>query len=78
MAQVKTSLHGLCPSCLQAVAFSSGLATTLATLGLVSSSLGRAYGQIGDGLPIAVSALAIVMGLNLLEVCQCKSVTNRV
>jgi len=53
---------------LQALAFSGGLATTLAALGLVSSYAGRAYGQIGDGLPVAVSLLAILMGLNLLQV----------
>ncbi|GLC34225.1 Cytochrome c-type bioproteinsis ccda-like chloroplastic protein 2 [Pleodorina starrii] len=52
----------------QALAFAAGLATTLAALGVVSSFLGRAYGQIGDGLPIAVGVVAVVMGLNLLEV----------
>ncbi|GLC60407.1 Cytochrome c-type bioproteinsis ccda-like chloroplastic protein 2 [Pleodorina starrii] len=52
----------------QALAFAAGLATTLAALGVVSSFLGRAYGQIGDGLPIAVGLVAVVMGLNLLEV----------
>jgi hypothetical protein len=35
---------------------------------VVSSSLGRAYGQIGSGLPSVVALVAIVMGLNLLEV----------
>ena len=55
----------------RATAFSAGLATTLASLGLFSSLLGSgAYGQIGDGLPIAVSLVAIAMGLNLLEVVQ--------
>ncbi|KAL4521597.1 hypothetical protein Ndes2437B_g07830 [Nannochloris sp. 'desiccata'] len=52
----------------RATAFAAGLATTFAMLGLASSLLGGAYGQIGDGLPIAVSLVAIVMGLNLLEV----------
>ena len=52
----------------QALAFSLGLATTLALLGIVSSSLGKAYGQFGEGLPLAVGFLAILMGLNLLEV----------
>ncbi|PRW59052.1 cytochrome c-type biogenesis ccda-like chloroplastic 1 [Chlorella sorokiniana] len=52
---------------LRAGAFSAGLATTLAALGVASSLLGGAYGQIGDSLPIAVSLVAIVMGLNLLE-----------
>ncbi|MEL6139287.1 MAG: cytochrome c biogenesis protein CcdA [Cyanobacteria bacterium J06626_23] len=47
--------------------FALGLATTLAGLGIVASSLGWVYGQIGLGLPILVSAIAILMGLNLLE-----------
>jgi len=52
-----------------AAAFAGGLATTLALLGVAASLLGRAYGQgLGQGLPVAVSALAIAMGLNLLEV----------
>ena len=50
-------------------AFAFGLATTLALLGASAAALGQAYGQnLGDGLPIAVSVLAVVMGLNLLEV----------
>jgi cytochrome c-type biogenesis protein len=48
--------------------FALGLATTLAILGVVAASLGRVYGQIGLGLPIFVSAIAIIMGLNLLEI----------
>ena len=52
----------------RATAFALGLATTLAALGVASSLLGRAYGQYGSGLPVAVSAVAILMGLNLLEV----------
>lgn len=51
------------------LSFSLGLATTLALLGVAASLAGKAYGQIGQGLPIGASALAIVMGLNLLEVC---------
>ena len=52
-----------------AVAFAAGLATTLALLGVSAATFGRAYGQtLGDGLPLAVSVLAVVMGLNLLEV----------
>ena len=51
----------------QSVWFATGLATTLAALGLAASSLGWVYGQIGVGLPILVSAIAILMGLNLLE-----------
>jgi cytochrome c-type biogenesis protein len=48
--------------------FALGLATTLAILGMIAASLGRIYGQIGVGLPILVSAIAIIMGLNLLEI----------
>ncbi|PSC75629.1 cytochrome c-type biogeneis [Micractinium conductrix] len=52
----------------RAGSFSAGLASTFAVLGIASSMLGGAYGQIGDGLPIAVSLVAVAMGLNLLEV----------
>lgn len=56
---------------LQAVAqstwFSLGLATTLAILGIIAATVGKVYGQVGLGLPIIVSILAILMGLNLLE-----------
>lgn len=48
--------------------FALGLATTLAMLGIIATSLGKVYGQIGSGLPIIVSLVAIVMGLNLLEI----------
>lgn len=50
------------------VAFSLGLATTLMILGIAASFAGKAYGQVGQGLPLAASGLAIIMGLNLLEV----------
>ncbi|XP_010536998.1 PREDICTED: cytochrome c-type biogenesis ccda-like chloroplastic protein [Tarenaya hassleriana] len=53
-----------------AIAFSLGLATTLALLGIVASFAGKAYGQIGQGLPLAASCLAIIMGLNLLEIIE--------
>jgi cytochrome c-type biogenesis protein len=52
---------------IQSTWFSLGLATTLAILGILAASLGRVYGQIGVGLPIVVSLISIVMGLNLLE-----------
>jgi cytochrome c-type biogenesis protein len=51
----------------QSTWFSLGLATTLAALGLVAAGLGQIYGQVGFGLPIIVSIVAILMGLNLLE-----------
>lgn len=50
------------------VAFALGLATTLALLGVVASFAGKAYGQVGQGLPVVASGLAVIMGLNLLEV----------
>lgn len=55
-------------SFLQSSYFALGLATTLAILGVFSALLGKVYGQIGTGLPIVVSAIAIIMGLNLLEI----------
>lgn len=51
----------------QSTWFALGLATTLAGLGIASASVGRVYGQVGVGLPIVVSLIAIIMGLNLLE-----------
>lgn len=51
----------------QSTWFALGLATTLAVLGIIAATLGRVYGQIGIGLPIIVSIIAILMGLNLLE-----------
>jgi len=51
----------------QSTWFALGLATTLAGLGIAAAGLGSVYGQIGMGLPIVVSAIAILMGLNLLE-----------
>jgi len=51
----------------QSLWFASGLATTLAGMGIVAAIAGRVYGQIGVGLPIVVSIIAILMGLYLLE-----------
>eukprot|EP00793_Prasinoderma_coloniale_P003371 PRCOL_00006006-RA len=51
----------------RASCFALGLATTLAALGVASSLLGRAYGTVGEGLPVVVSGVAVLMGLNLLE-----------
>ena len=51
----------------QSTWFSLGLATTLAGLGIGATLLGKVYGQVGVGLPIIVSIVAILMGLNLLE-----------
>jgi cytochrome c-type biogenesis protein len=36
-------------------------------LGIAAAFLGQVYGQVGIGLPIVVSIVAILMGLNLLE-----------
>ncbi|HIK17335.1 MAG TPA: sulfite exporter TauE/SafE family protein [Leptolyngbyaceae cyanobacterium M33_DOE_097] len=47
--------------------FALGLATTLAAMGIGAALLGKIYGQIGFGLPIVVSVIAILMGLHLLE-----------
>jgi cytochrome c-type biogenesis protein len=52
---------------IQSTWFALGLATTLAGLGIVAAIVGKVYGQIGIGLPIVVSVIAILMGLNLLE-----------
>jgi cytochrome c-type biogenesis protein len=54
-------------SALQSLWFALGLATTLAGMGVFAATVGKVYGQIGLGLPIFVSGVAILMGLNLLE-----------
>ncbi|MGB3493936.1 MAG: cytochrome c biogenesis protein CcdA [Elainellaceae cyanobacterium] len=51
----------------QSLWFALGLATTLAIMGVVAAIAGRVYGQVGIGLPIVVSVIAILMGLYLLE-----------
>lgn len=51
----------------QSTWFALGLATTLAGLGIGAAIVGQIYGQVGFGLPILVSLIAILMGLNLLE-----------
>lgn len=56
----------------QSIWFSLGLATTLAGLGIFATVVGKVYGQIGIGLPIVVSFVAILMGLNLLEALPLK------
>ncbi|MGI0483230.1 cytochrome c biogenesis protein CcdA [Geminocystis sp. CENA526] len=59
-------------SFLQSTYFALGLATTLAILGVFAALLGKVYGQIGIGLPIIVSSIAIIMGLNLLDIIPLK------
>uniref|UniRef100_A0A832GZQ2 Cytochrome c biogenesis protein CcdA n=1 Tax=Oscillatoriales cyanobacterium SpSt-402 TaxID=2282168 RepID=A0A832GZQ2_9CYAN len=61
--ETKTRLQ----AAVQSTWFALGLATTLAALGILAAVVGRIYGQIGIGLPIIVSVIAILMGLNLLE-----------
>ncbi len=60
--------QGKLQAAVQSTWFALGLATTLAILGIIATSIGKVYGQIGVGLPIIVSLVAIVMGLNLLEI----------
>ncbi|AHB89108.1 c-type cytochrome biogenesis protein CcdA [Thermosynechococcus sp. NK55a] len=51
----------------QSLWFALGLATTLTVLGMTAALAGRIYGQVGWGLTLVVSLVAILMGLNLLE-----------
>jgi len=55
---------------LRSTSFALGLATTLAILGLAAGLFGFVYGQVAVGLPIMVSLIAILMGLNLLGLLQ--------
>ena len=59
---------GRLQAAIQSSWFALGLATTLAGLGIFAATVGKVYGQIGIGLPIVVSLVAIIMGLNLLEI----------
>lgn len=52
---------------IQSAWFALGLATTLAILGMIAALAGKIYGQVGPGLTVVVSVVAIVMGLNLLN-----------
>lgn len=61
--EAKTRLQ----AAVQSTWFALGLATTLAILGVVAAAVGRIYGQVGVGVSIAVSLIAILMGLNLLN-----------
>jgi cytochrome c-type biogenesis protein len=63
---------GRLQAAIQSTWFALGLATTLAGLGILAATLGRVYGQVGVGLPIIVSLIAIIMGLNLLELLPLK------
>ena len=62
------SHHGRWQAAQQSLWFAAGLATMLTLLGMGAALLGRVYGQVGIGLPIVVSVIAILMGLNLLEI----------
>lgn len=53
---------------LMALVFSLGLATTFAILGIIATSLGLIFGQISSTWYIVMAIVAILMGLNLLEV----------
>lgn len=60
--------EGRLQAAVQSSWFALGLATTLAILGIIATTVGKVYGQVGVGLPIIVSLVAIAMGLNLLEI----------
>ncbi|XP_022877584.1 cytochrome c-type biogenesis ccda-like chloroplastic protein [Olea europaea var. sylvestris] len=47
------------------LAFAMGLATTLAVLGVAASFAGKAYGQVGQGLPLAPPGFCVLLELNM-------------
>jgi cytochrome c-type biogenesis protein len=53
---------------LQSTWFAAGFATTLTGFGLAAAFLGKIYGQTGWGWSIVMGAVAIAMGLQLLEI----------
>ncbi|CAN0383442.1 unnamed protein product [Phaeothamnion confervicola] len=65
---------------LPSAAFAAGLAMALSVLGLAATLAGRIFGSAAGGggggevgaflLPLASSALAVAMGLNLLELLE--------
>jgi len=63
-----TETNGRTEALWKASWFALGLATTLAGLGVFAAGFGQVYGQIGVGLPLVVSVIAILMGLNLLDI----------
>ncbi|MBC7880453.1 MAG: sulfite exporter TauE/SafE family protein [Anaerolineae bacterium] len=62
--QSQSRLQSFAQSCW----FALGLACTMTGLGLVATLPGVIYGQVGTGWFIAMGCLAILMGLNLLEI----------
>ena len=63
-------LPGVSPTFLPALAFTLGLACMLSALGVGAASVGRLYGEAtggGSGLGAFAAILAVIMGLNLLD-----------
>jgi len=58
------------PAIVNALFFALGLASTFSALGITAALAGRAYGQMGPGLPMAVSGVTMYMGLNLLGLAK--------
>ena len=52
------------------ILFCSGIVISLVVLGILSSFLGKIYGQLPGFFSIFISLLAIIMGLNLLGVLK--------
>lgn len=58
------------PVLVNALFFALGLASTFSALGITAALAGKAYGQMGPGLPMAVSGVTMYMGLNLLGLAK--------
>ena len=54
-----------------AIAFTSGLFITIATIGLICTLLGRMLGDVGPYMSIAVGAILVWVSLDFLGVAKC-------
>ena len=52
----------------RSLSFAAGIVLSLVLLGLASGLMGQLYGSLPRQVPLVVAVVAVVMGLNLLEI----------